>query len=110
MLQESRVDDCWNVDVDRSLADSWTGFTKFTLLCEKTLQKDFCGPEERLAKNQPSTRPDYLWPEMWSSMSKAAQKKGKASIGYRKPKLDNARKLRGIYFIDPDDGELKETI
>ena len=27
-----------------------------------------------------------------------------------KPKLDNARKLRGIYFIDPEDAEFKETI
>ena len=27
-----------------------------------------------------------------------------------KPKLENARKLRGIYFIDPDDVEFKETI
>ena len=26
-----------------------------------------------------------------------------------KPKLDNARRLRGIYFIDPDDKEFKET-
>ena len=26
-----------------------------------------------------------------------------------KPKLDNARKLRGIYFIDPEDKEIKET-
>ena len=28
----------------------------------------------------------------------------------QKPKLDNARKLRGIYFIDPEDKEFKETI
>ena len=27
-----------------------------------------------------------------------------------KPQLDNARKLRGIYFIDPEDTEFKETI
>ena len=27
-----------------------------------------------------------------------------------KPKLDNARKLRGIYFIDPENKEFKETI
>ena len=27
-----------------------------------------------------------------------------------KPKLDNARRLRGIYFIDPEDKEVKETI
>ena len=27
-----------------------------------------------------------------------------------KPMLDNARKLRGVYFIDPEDGEYKETV
>ena len=27
-----------------------------------------------------------------------------------KPHLDNAGKLRGIYFIDPEDKEFKETI
>ena len=35
VLQECRIDDYWNVDVDRNLSDSWTGFTKFTLLTEK---------------------------------------------------------------------------
>ena len=28
-------------------------------------------------------------------------------MGDREPKLDNARSLRGIYFIDPDDEEFK---
>ena len=28
----------------------------------------------------------------------------------KKPKLDNARRLRGSYFIDPEDKEIKETI
>ena len=27
-----------------------------------------------------------------------------------KPKLDNARRLRGIFFIDPEDKKFKETI
>ena len=27
-----------------------------------------------------------------------------------KPKLDKARRLRGVYFIDPEDKEFKETI
>ena len=27
-----------------------------------------------------------------------------------KPKLVSARRLRGIYFIDPDDEEYKETL
>ena len=32
------------------------------------------------------------------------------SLTRRKSHLENARKLRGIYFIDPEDKELKETI
>ena len=35
VLQEKRIDDYWNVDSNRSLSDSWKGFTKFTLLKEK---------------------------------------------------------------------------
>ena len=35
VLQERRIDDCWNVDVDRNVSDSWTGFTEFTALNEK---------------------------------------------------------------------------
>ena len=27
-----------------------------------------------------------------------------------KPKLDNARQLRGIFFIEPDDEEFKHTM
>ena len=34
-MQEKRVDDHRDVDGDRILSDSWTGFTKFTLLNEK---------------------------------------------------------------------------
>ena len=34
-MQESRIDDYWNIDGPRDLSDSWTGFTQFTLLSEK---------------------------------------------------------------------------
>ena len=36
---------------------------------------------------------------------KSAQNKSRWAVG--KPKLDNARKLRGIYFVDRDDMEFK---
>ena len=56
VLQENRIDDCWNVDANESLSESWTGFTKFTLLkdhsqyqcetlswsCERTQPWMFC--------------------------------------------------------------------
>ena len=43
-------------------------------------------------------------------MSKAAQKKDKQDWAVQKPELDNAQRLRGIYLIDPEDGEQMETI
>ena len=32
VMQESRIDDYWNIDGSRDLSDSWTGFTQLTLL------------------------------------------------------------------------------
>ena len=36
--------------------------------------------------------------------------KEKLKWSNEKPKLDNARRLRGIYWLDPEDKEFKETI
>ena len=43
-------------------------------------------------------------------MGKNAKLKEKQKWSHEKLHLDNARKLRGIYFIDPEDQEFKETI
>ena len=43
-------------------------------------------------------------------MSKNAKLREKQKWAIEKPKLDDARRLRGIYFIDPEDKEYKETI
>ena len=92
--------------MDRNLSDSWTGFTKITLSNEHP-PKGYMWSGVRLTKIQ--ARPDYLWLEIWSVMSKAAQKKEKREWATEKPELDNARRLRGIYFIDPEDGECKKS-
>ena len=42
-------------------------------------------------------------------MSKAAQREEKQHWTVEKPKLDNARKWRGIYFIVTEEKEFKET-
>ena len=65
---------------------------------------------ERLAKIHATTVPEKCRPEVWSKMGKTAQKKEKQEWANEKPKLDDARRLRGIYFIDPEDGVYKETI
>ena len=43
-------------------------------------------------------------------MGRNAKLKERHKWSDEKPKLDNARKLRGIYFIDPEDKEFNETI
>ena len=58
----------------------------------------------RLTRKQLTSRPVYLWPELWKSMGKHTK------LTEERIHLENARKLRGISFIDPEDTEFKETI
>ena len=89
---------------------------------EQKLPKGCMWSGERLTKIQATTRPDYVWPEtcmVWHAKSSSKKKK---SMGHlKKPKLDDGRvlhakslaekkKLRGIYFIDPENGEYDDTI
>ena len=76
----------------------------------KNLLTDIHGPGGDLTRKQLTSRPDHLWPELWKSMGKNAKLKEKQKWSEEKIHLDNARKLRGIYFIDPEDKEYKETI
>ena len=107
--QESRIDDLWNIDGSRDLSDSWTGFTQSPLLEEKP-PDGYVWSGERLTKRQATSRPDHLWPELWRGMARNAKLREKHKWAIEKPKLDNARRLRGIYFIDPEDTEFKEII
>ena len=112
VLQEKRFDDSWNVDANRSFSYSLKGFTKFTLLKEKH-PKGYLyiyGPGERLTKTQATTRPENVWPEVWTEIGKAAQMREKQEWANEKPKLDHARRLRGVYSVDPEEGECKATI
>ena len=106
VILECGMDAYWNMEGNRDLSDSWTGFTRFTILDEKPPDGyTWCGV--RLTKKQTTSRPDYLWPEIWKDMSDAAQRKRKTKWAIGKPKLDNAGRLRGTYFFDPEDEEFK---
>ena len=86
------------------MSDTWTGFTRFTILNEKP-PDGYAWSGERLTRKQTSSRPDTLSPEIWKDMSEASKRKEKQKWAIEKPKLDNAGRLRGIYFIDPADEE-----
>ena len=107
--QEKRIDDYWNIDGSRDLSDPWTGFTQFTLLEEK-LPDGYMWSGGRLTRQQLTSRPDHLWLELWEKLGRNAKLKERQKWSHEKPNLDNARKLQGIYFIDPEDKELKEII
>ena len=49
-------------------------FAKFTLLNE-TPPKGYLWSGRRLTKNQTTARPDHVWPEAWSRLGKAAQRR-----------------------------------
>ena len=63
-----------------------------------------------MTKVQSSVRPDNVWPEEWTKIGKAAQKRVKQKWANQKPKLDNARRMRGIYCIDLEGVEYNEII
>ena len=102
-------DDYWNVDVDRHLKDSRAGCTKCTWFQLRNLQ-DICGPGGALHKFKQLPDLTFSGLRFGLACQKAARKKEIQEWAIEKPKLDNARKLRGIYFIDPEDGEYKDTI
>ena len=64
----------------------------------------------RLTRKQTTSRPDPLWPEIWKDLSEASKRKEKQKWAIERPKLDNARRLIGIHFIDPTDEEFKEIM
>ena len=74
--QEKRIDDYWNIDGSRNLSDPWTGFTQFTLLDEKAPDGHMWSGR-RLTRQQLTSRPDHLWPELWKSMGKHGKLKEK---------------------------------
>ena len=106
--QEKRIDDYWNIDGSRNLSDPWTGFTQFTP--DEKPPDGYMWSGERLTRRQVTSSPDNSWPELWTKLGRNALLKEKQKGSNEKLHLENARKLRGIYFINPEDTEFKETI
>ena len=120
------IDDHWNVDGERNLSDAWTSFTTFNLLNERPrdghTRSRGCKPQ--MTRGQSSVcwfsnnltvwrtvSPDgYTW-SGGLAQTMCDQICGRICLMQRKkPKLDNARHLRGIFFIEPNDEEVKLTM
>ena len=101
-MQERRIDDSWNIDGSRDLSDSWTGVTQFTQSSEKP-PDGYMWSGRETDKTASDIQPDHF-------LARNAKLREKQKWAIEKPKLDNATRLRGIYFIDPEHKEFKETI
>ena len=51
-----------------------------------------------MTKVQATSRPDYLWPDVCSNMTKSSQQIARRHWAIEKPKRDNAPKLRVVFF------------
>ena len=79
-------------------------------LLSKKLPEGNVWSGERLTKRQATSRPDHLWPELWRGMAWNAKLREKHKWSDEQPKLDNARRLQRICFIETEDMEFKEII
>ena len=109
VLLQKTYCDYWNVDEERESSDAWTGFTRFILLNERP-PDGYTWSRRSLTRKQTTSGPDNVLPDFWKHMSDAAQSKAKHKWAIEKPKLDNARQLRGIFFIEPNDEEFQHTM
>ena len=99
-MQETRIDDYWNVDGSRDLSDSWTGFTQFTPLSEKP-PEGYMWSGGTLTKRQATSRPDHLWPELWRGMARNAKLREKHKWAIEKTKARECWKITRNLFHRP---------
>ena len=91
------------------LSDAWTGFKRFISLNERP-PGGYTWSGVRLTRKQTTSRPDIVWPDMWKHVCDASKRIAKQKWIILKRKPENARQLRGIFFIEPDDEEFKHTM
>ena len=108
----------WNTMISSGqLTPIWTSFKKSVLMTTgMSIRREVCqilGRDSRsreiLTKAQTTTRPDHVWPEVRTNIGKAAQMREKQEWAKEKRKLDNARRIRGIFFVDPEDEYIKKS-
>ena len=95
--QERRIDDYWNIDGSRDLSGSWTSFTQFTLLEEKPPDGKKMWSWEETDKTAGNIQARSFMARTLAEIGTNAQLKERQKCSNAKPKLDNARRLRGIY-------------
>ena len=96
----------------RQLSDYWTGETRFDKLFKAPPGYEVV--EGRVIKLRPTARPPNVWPEVWGSMSRLQRQKAVERWASIAPKIEAARKRRGIIIgvngADPADTVATATL
>ena len=88
------------------MSDSWTGLTQLTLVGRKTSKRIVVVLGEINEKTVDIQARSFIARTLGEN---ECQAEGEAKVSHEKPQLDNPRKLRGNYFIDLEDKEVKEN-
>ena len=90
VMLERNIDDYRNVDGDRELSETWTGFSKFTKLNEKP-PDGYTWSWERLTRKQTSSSPNSFRLQIWTDMSEASKRREKQKYTPEHSVLDKER-------------------
>ena len=109
VLQGKRIDDYCNADSSRYLSTSWKP-SQNSLYWKRNLQLKYVVPGRDWQRFK--QQPDQIMygQKFWTKIGEAARKREKTGMAQEKPKLDNARRMRGTYRGDADDEEYKEIL
>ena len=57
---------------------------------------------------QATSRPEHIWPDVWSNVLENSRHNEKPHAATEKSKLDKSRKLRGIDYVAPGDMDFQD--
>ena len=95
-VDEMRIEDAWDgksPNDHRPLSCRWVGETRFERIPEGAAPGYyFVGGRE--TRRQASKRPDDIWPEMWSTMSRTQKGRAVEAWETRRTAIEKARTIR----------------
>ena len=95
VAQEKRMDDYLNVDGNRNLSDSWTGFTRFSFLNSNKIYV-VRGETDKI---QTTLRPDHIWPDGWIRIGKPREEERNKNGQSRNQNSNMPQKLKGHFSV-----------
>ena len=106
-VDEVRIEDVWDgksPSDHRPLSCRWTGETRFERIPENAKPGYyFVGGRE--TRRQDTKRPDNIWPELWTGMSRKQKERALEAWEVKRVAIERAREIRAQPAAAPSGGE-----